>query len=175
MMLIVGVLPEPPFGSINGFFTVEGGVLHDDKGERGDRFEKVFQLQRLWKSNPMNPDRADPMAFIAWATQKNIDIYWLPTAQKYGYLKHFAGRIETSSAERPLQRSAAQDKAILNHIIRLGHSPSQLPKNPSGKGGVKAQVRADLVGRHQCFPLVGKQFDHAWERLRKNGEIADKG
>ena len=42
MHLIAGVLPETPYGAIMGWFTIEGGVLHNDHGERDQRFEKIL-------------------------------------------------------------------------------------------------------------------------------------
>jgi hypothetical protein len=78
-----------------------------------------------------------------------------------------------ANAVEPVQRSAAQDTAILNQIKTLGLDPQSIPKNEPGKGGVKAQVRSALVGVSPLFPKVGTQFDHAWDRLRARKEVAD--
>lgn len=73
---------------------------------------------------------------------------------------------------RPMQRSAAQDAAILAAIRSAGHDPQSVPVNEPGKPGVKAAIR-EVLGRERLF--VGTTvFDKAWERLRQQGEIADK-
>jgi hypothetical protein len=75
----------------------------------------------------------------------------------------------------PVQRSTSQDAAIMNAIREARCDPLKLPKPPQGKRGIKAEVRAALVGKNPLFPKVGTQFDKAWERLRSQREIADLG
>lgn len=75
----------------------------------------------------------------------------------------------------PVQRSTAQDTAILNAIRDARCDPLKLPKPPQGKAGIKATVRAALVGKNPVFPQKGTQFEKAWERLRNRREIADLG
>jgi hypothetical protein len=77
-------------------------------------------------------------------------------------------------SERPKKLGVAQDEAILKAIRDAGYDPMQVPKNEHGKPGVKAAVRTALVGVNANFPKAGRQFDKAWERLRENGELADK-
>lgn len=74
---------------------------------------------------------------------------------------------------RPVQRSTAQDAAIMSAIREAGCDPLKLPKPPQGKSGIKAVVRAALVGKNPLFPIGGTQFTKAWDRLRIGGEIAD--
>lgn len=69
----------------------------------------------------------------------------------------------------PVQRQAAQDAAIRETIRALGHDPLALPTNSPGKPGVKAAVRAKLMGKNKLFPAQGKVFDKAWERFRQTG------
>ncbi|APW47069.1 hypothetical protein [Rhodoferax antarcticus] len=76
--------------------------------------------------------------------------------------------------KKPAQRFAVQEAAILDAIREPGYDPMELPKNAPGKPGVKAAIRANLVGKNPVFPKDGSQFEKAWERLRSNGEIADK-
>jgi len=76
---------------------------------------------------------------------------------------------------QPVQRSTAQDTAILNAIREAGCDPLKLPKPPQGKAGIKATVRAALVGKNPVFPQKGAQFEKAWERLRSRREIAYLG
>lgn len=75
-------------------------------------------------------------------------------------------------SEKPLQRSAAQDAAILAAIRDAGYDPVTLPVNEPGKPGVKAKIRKTMTAN---TIFVGtKVFDRAWERLRQRGDIADR-
>lgn len=74
---------------------------------------------------------------------------------------------------KPLQRTTAQDTAILTVIQQAGHDPLALPKNESGKRGVKFAIRQALNGS-PLFPKNSTVFNKAWERLRLLGDIADK-
>lgn len=78
---------------------------------------------------------------------------------------------ETVSA-RPMQRSAAQSAAILAAIRSAGHDPRRLPVNETGKPGVKAAIR-EVLGGEGLF-VGATVFGKAWERLRQQGDIADK-
>ena len=66
----------------------------------------------------------------------------------------------------PLQRQRFQETEILRVINELGYTATALPKNKSGKPGVKAAVREKLT-----FSVT--IFNKAWDRLRAQGEIAD--
>jgi len=79
-----------------------------------------------------------------------------------------------SEPSKPVQRSAAQEQAILAEIERLNLDPRALPKPEPGKAGVKATVRASLEGVNPLFLKRSTVFAKAWERLRQRGEIADK-
>jgi hypothetical protein len=74
---------------------------------------------------------------------------------------------------KPLQRTAAQDSAILCEIEKQGYDPLALPKNPSGKSGVKADIRAAL-SQNPLFTGT-RVFDKAWERLTTHKDIAIQG
>ncbi|CAG9270268.1 hypothetical protein BCEP4_60126 [Burkholderia cepacia] len=76
-----------------------------------------------------------------------------------------AVEVDAAPAKPPLQQRH-QENEILRVIRELGEDPARLPKQTPGKPGIKAAVRAKLA-------FSGKVFDLAWERLRKNGEIAD--
>lgn len=72
---------------------------------------------------------------------------------------------------KPVQRSAAQDAAILAAIRSAGHDPLNLPTNKPGRPGVKAAMR-DALRSNPLF--VGTTvFPKAWDRLRERGELAD--
>jgi hypothetical protein len=81
-------------------------------------------------------------------------------------------RSPTTSSTKPVQRSAAQERAILNAIREAGFEPLGLPKMSPGKAGAKAKVRAILANRTDIFPVGSKVFDKAWERLTNASEIA---
>lgn len=74
---------------------------------------------------------------------------------------------------KPLQRTAAQDAAILCEIKKQGYDPLALPKNPDGKPGVKASVRTALLS-HPLF-IGSTVFDKAWVRLAARADIAIRG
>jgi hypothetical protein len=80
--------------------------------------------------------------------------------------------VSGSYTKAPLQRSAAQDAAILAAIREAGCDPLALPVNETGKSGVKAKVRRAIANNTM---FVGTTvFDKAWERLRRQGDIADR-
>ncbi|MBY4865392.1 hypothetical protein K6W76_02525 [Burkholderia anthina] len=81
-----------------------------------------------------------------------------------------AAGVQTSEpgiTPRPLQQQAFQEQEILRVLAGLGHDPLNLPKSPAGQPGVKAEVRKTLNWQGSTT------FDKAWERLRRNKEIAD--
>lgn len=72
---------------------------------------------------------------------------------------------------KPVQRSQAQNEAILSMLRSMGYDPAALPKRESGKAGVKAEVRHALGDGGMW---VGTQvFNKAWARLRDAGEISE--
>ena len=77
----------------------------------------------------------------------------------------------TPAPAKPLQRGSAQDAMILTAIRKAGHNPLALPVNEPGKAGVKAEIRNAL--RNEKLLTGSTVFDKAWERLRKQGDIAD--
>lgn len=105
---------------------------------------------------------------------------WLLQSRLYGHIKLLPKLCAkntnpdsqaSSVTERPIQRSAAQDAAIVAALVRNGFDCLALPKNQAGKRGAKHKIRTELEGN----PLfVGTVFDKAWERLTKHGEIAYK-
>lgn len=70
---------------------------------------------------------------------------------------------------KPLPRQRAQEQAILHKLSELNYAPLQLPKNPLGKKGVKAEVKEKLLQATSLFS--NSSFDKAWERLSSAGEI----
>jgi hypothetical protein len=77
---------------------------------------------------------------------------------------------DESSEVRPVQRSKAQEDAILAKIQTNGHDPLKLVKNQPGKPGVKAEIRTALGSSGMWAGQT--VFNKAWERLLRNGTIA---
>ncbi len=96
--------------------------------------------------------------------------YWLPDwMQATPEPKAVTG----SFAPKPMQRSAAQDAAIINEIRGQGLDPLALPKNKPGKAGIKSSIKTALQGSELFVgPTI---FTKAWERLTANGDIVIKG
>lgn len=93
-----------------------------------------------------------------------------------GYYRSYAGFSSEEEPEntetptsKPLSRQQFQEDEILRVIRELGLIPTSIPQWESGKRGVKAQVRDELVGN--AFPE--RVFEKAWERLRNSGEIKE--
>ena len=86
-----------------------------------------------------------------------------------------SGDVEPDKAEpaKPLQRTAAQDSAILCEIDKQGYDPLALPKNPPGKSGAKAAIRAAL-SKNLLF-TGATVFNKAWERLTDRADIVIQG
>lgn len=82
--------------------------------------------------------------------------------------RDFPGECSTESA-KPLQRSTAQEAAILRAVKAAGHDPQHLPPSPAGKPGVKAQIRK-MLDKDPLF-LGSTVFEKAWERMRSRGEL----
>lgn len=80
--------------------------------------------------------------------------------------------VAESAVTVPVQRSAAQDNAMLAVIVGLGIDPLALPKINPGKRGLKAAVR-DALELHPMLRST-KVFDHAWTRLLKQKAMAYK-
>lgn len=77
--------------------------------------------------------------------------------------------------QKPRQRGAAQDAAVLDAICKAGHDPRALPVNRPGKPGVKAEIHAELLEINiALFPRKSTVFNKTWERLRERGDIVDK-
>ena len=81
--------------------------------------------------------------------------------------------VKTEVAEKPLQRTAAQDAAILGEIKKQGLDPLALPKNPTGKPGVKLAIRTAL--KSNSLFVGGTVFNKAWERLTARADIEIQG
>lgn len=66
-----------------------------------------------------------------------------------------------------------REELILDQIIKLGYSPTKLPRRDSGKTGIKAKVRKLLDG--QGVFEAPSAFNEAWKRLRAKERKGEKG
>lgn len=91
---------------------------------------------------------------------------WAKKSLKISILKYLDEYNPAKTIKKPYERGSA----IVDAIKYLGHDPQKLPKNPSGKPGVRAKVR-ELIQRPPLFnnPNI---FDKAWEWLSKNKKIS---
>jgi hypothetical protein len=69
----------------------------------------------------------------------------------------------------PVQHCKAQDATLLSVIRKMKLDPKRLPKNPSGKQGVKVKVRQAL--KDNTLFAGSTVFNKSWERLTKFGDI----
>jgi hypothetical protein len=135
----------------------------------GDVVMELMDLMKLWGANPefQGMTRLEPMRFVRFAESKGLAPYWLEAVRAKGILP-VDGQKTTDmpkiGSTAPLQRQRHQESEILRVLHDLGYDPKSLPKNESGKKGVKADVRSRLI-----FPKG--VFDKAWERLLE-GEIS---
>ncbi|MFM0192133.1 hypothetical protein PQQ65_03495 [Paraburkholderia strydomiana] len=67
----------------------------------------------------------------------------------------------------PMLRQQHQEDEILRAIRELGYEPTALPVRIPGKRWIKSEVRAKLRS------FTDRVFNHAWDRLRQNGEIRE--
>lgn len=125
-------------------------------------------------------DRVLSNAGYTYITLHSLD-EWLHHGGSHGWLGELtrvaepAGsqseRNEDSTTPKVRNRRREQEEAILVEIRKQNVDPTSLPKNPPGKPGVKAAVRAALM---ESTLFDGDTvFDKAWERLRTNRRIAD--
>jgi hypothetical protein len=82
------------------------------------------------------------------------------------------GTVASINQPTPKQRQAAQEEAVINMLKAKKYDPTKLPKNPPGKSGVKAEIRAAVSCNEGLF-AGSTVFDKTWERLRASGEIQD--
>lgn len=129
--------------------------------------------------NPQNPaDRLPyevPLELQAFYDQVDAQSLnkWLNAHPDWSVSYRFpvgdANEKKTTDREcgEPLSVRERQGREIVRVIRELGRDPKALPKGPSGKEGIKAQVRAHL-------DFTKSSFDHSWKWLRETGAIEDE-
>lgn len=130
--------------------------LADDSQLKRDQRELLQTLKR-WEK----PDYS-PFMEAAWRTMV-MEGFELIVANP---------RPSTPEPSRPVQRTAAQEEAILAMLRSQGINPMMMPKRKPGVSGIKSEIRKALgTGGLWTTPRI---FEKAWERLRDRGEIADE-
>jgi hypothetical protein len=112
-------------------------------------------------------DWVTPVDIDAWLEKAEFAYRWPRTERQSDQPQESTDR----ELPKPVQRSQAQDTAILSLLKARGYDPLALPRNPHGMPGVKAEVRKE-VGIKGIW-AGATVFEKAWERLRKRGDIAD--
>ena len=83
-----------------------------------------------------------------------------------------SGHTVITSNDKPVRKKLRdQEVAILEQIKALGHDPQMLPAYVPGTSGVKAAVKKALDSSGLFSATTA--YNKAWERLRKEGAIAD--
>ncbi|OUM01780.1 hypothetical protein A8M77_14560 [Variovorax sp. JS1663] len=122
MFLIAGVIPAKIYEGF-GYFKVEGGVLHNDKGDKDARIAQIESLERLWKSNPAHPAAAPPKYFFDWAASKGIGISWLDAAKKAGYFQEGSPKASEPNPIHPkVQKTLLTIIAVLCKEAKLDYT-----------------------------------------------------
>jgi hypothetical protein len=65
----------------------------------------------------------------------------------------------------------AQVAAVLREIELHDLRPKALPRNSTGRPGIKAELKAKLLKQKQLFQSP-RAFEHTWQTMRTLGEIA---
>lgn len=71
----------------------------------------------------------------------------------------------------PISKQVLQEQEIMSYLSELGFEPSKLPNYKNGESTVKKQVKDQLIKNKKLFTI--RSFLHAWERLRKDKQIAN--
>lgn len=82
------------------------------------------------------------------------------------------GSCEPEQFKHPVQRSKAQEDAIIAALGSLGVQPESLPPTPEGKPGIKSKVWTIVEGDKQTF-ISRATFDKAWQRLRDQNMLSE--
>jgi hypothetical protein len=71
-------------------------------------------------------------------------------------------------SSQAISRSAAQDSAIVNALIKLGHDPKNPPHaGNTGRPGLRSEVRAMVMPEGPNSTFSDSTFNKAWGRLRQ--------
>lgn len=148
MFLLAGVIPVEIYEGM-GFYTTDLKLLHNDNGEKDERIFRISVLKRLWLSNPENPERAAPSTFLQWADKKNIQVPWLESVQRFGFLLPAAEG--GSEPEKPITNKER------NNYLNIIGALVELIKTPrSGRVNDTAVIN-ELVQNYGDKPGLGER------------------
>ena len=128
--------------------------------------------------NAISSGRLNVIIDYARFEQTGDRLRWIEMPDFLEFAQELKGKVDQATSEpEPLPLvsvpvSKQQDAAILEWLKGNNFDPMKLPKPPTGKAGVKSACRNALCASPKMFQSKSV-FDAAWERLRKNNEIAD--
>lgn len=124
--------------------------------------------------------RSNGLKYHSWIDDYLLALDDLKSGQQGGALLPNEGADASGATPRegapielaPVQRTAAQNSAILAELKKQGIDQLALPKNEPGKPGVRSAVWKVLESKKDIF-VSKKVFETAWQRLRDDGDLAD--
>jgi hypothetical protein len=127
--------------------------------------------ENLWRTyeDLFLPDR-ETLHLDSPGEQQNCMLQWIANIP-IGLVDLVFEGFSEKIMKKPVSRADAQDQEILALLTAKGYEPKNLPVNSPGKRGVKAEIR-DAIGDHGMWAGT-TVFVKAWDRLRKNGDIAN--
>jgi len=155
-----GTLPKFPVLNVLAGEIVSRAAIHDFISEMGRK--SAYDFRPIEEKKPSTPleDQIFPLEQANTQTQ---------AAPVVAHSASDGVELGKAGPAKPLQRTAAQDFAILCEIEKQGYDPLAVPKNPPGKPGAKAAIRTAL-SKNSLF-TGGTVFDKAWERLTARADI----
>lgn len=173
--LVVNAVPYPDEAGLDGLTALERAVDGID--------QKFLSACNELNIRPRNPH--DPFSeYVAGDGQADLFEITVEEFMRYAAAHGVVVKIKNVQREHdrsvpasaapliPIQRSKAQDEAILSMLREMNLKPRELPKRESGKRGTKAKVWEVLRHNQKTFSSR-KVFDIAWQRLRDRDDIVD--
>ncbi|MEC9483447.1 MAG: hypothetical protein UMU75_09040 [Halomonas sp.] len=137
-----------------------------------------------WKDYPVNHVRfyVHRREVYRWLTEEGINESKIPEA-----LRIQPGIKPDNKEDVPLlsvepedinkrkysTKASLQSDAIIEKLHEMGYEPTEIPKAETGKRGVRADVKDELLSK--CRDLfTEKTFKTSWQQLRNEGLIRDK-
>ena len=155
----------------------------DDQRVQGEAFtrmatellEDIYRHKVVCRDSKGKPFRGDPKTLPlsgpnAPHLTREEGNAWLKSR---GYLERWDPNGETAGAEsiKVEPRAIQQERLVLEAIKESGYDPKKIPVHKGGKGGLKSNVKRQLVNDHHT--MTDKAFNKTWERLRRNNDIED--
>lgn len=191
-----GAIADSFTGIACGLFAVTDGVLIDIESQGyysgdlwiapADTYEdtdqaKISCLVMADKNAPRPRDVIEKVTLKSqdlWITRQQLEKLnshlesGLPLPNIYSDPEHGRQAMERLSGElMPRYRQPTQEDLVLSVIVGRGLDPLALPMWESGKSGIKADLKGELLSdKPEVF--TEKTFKKTWERLMADGRIA---